>query len=88
MKRVFGEVLRDISPITNHSGTLMLEFFDYHFEDKIKYDIQETKVRSATYSKRLIVSVRLIDQETGEIKEQDIFFGDFPVMTDNRYIYY
>ena len=78
-----GEVLKDISPITNHSGTLMLEFFDYHFEDDTKYNIQDTKARNATYSKRLIVSVRLIDQETGEIKEQDIFFGDFPVMTEN-----
>ena len=78
-----GEVLKDVSPITNHTGTLMLEFFDYHFEDSTKYNIQETKARNATYSKRLIVSVRLIDQETGEIKEQDIFFGDFPVMTEN-----
>ncbi len=78
-----GEVLRDISPIKNHSGTLSLEFFKYHFEDSTKYDIQETKARNTTYSKRLIVSVRLTDEETGEIKEQNIFFGDFPVMTQN-----
>ena len=78
-----GEVLRDISPITNHSGTLELEFFKYHFDGDTKYDIQETKARNTTYAKRLIVSVRLTDQETGEIKEQDIFFGDFPVMTEN-----
>ena len=82
-ERGLGEVLKDISPITNYSGSLMLEFFKHHFEDDTKYDIQETKARNATYSKRLIVGVRLIDQETGEIKEQDIFFGDFPVMTEN-----
>lgn len=76
-----GRVLKDISPIMDHSGNLALEFFDYHFEPKVKYDIQESKVRATTYSKRLIVSVRLIDKTTGEIKEQDIYFGDFPMMT-------
>ena len=78
-----GEVLRDISPIEDYSGNLVLEFFDYYMEDKTKYTIEEAKERDATYSSRLHVKVRLINRETGEIKEQEIFLGDFPVMTDS-----
>ena len=78
-----GEVLQDISPIEDYSGNLVLEFFDYYMEDKTKYSIEEAKERDATYSTRLHVKVRLINRETGEIKEQEIYLGDFPLMTDS-----
>ena len=78
-----GEVLKDISPIEDYSGNLVLEFFDYYMEDKTKYTIEEAKERDATYSSRLHVKVRLINRETGEIKEQEIYLGDFPLMTDS-----
>ena len=78
-----GEVLRDISPIEDYSGNLILEFFDYYMEDKTKYTVEEAKERDATYSARLHVKVRLINRETGEIKEQEIYLGDFPLMTDS-----
>ena len=78
-----GEVLRDISPIEDYSGNLVLEFFDYFMEDKTKYTQEEAKERDATYSTRLHVKVRLINRETGEIKEQEIYLGDFPLMTDS-----
>ncbi|MBR6504623.1 MAG: DNA-directed RNA polymerase subunit beta [Clostridia bacterium] len=78
-----GEVLKDISPIVDYSGNLVLEFFDYYMEDKTKYSIEEAKERDATYSTRLHVKVRLINRETGEIKEQEIYLGDFPLMTDS-----
>ena len=78
-----GEVLEDISPIEDYSGNLVLEFFDYYMEDKTKYTEEEAKERDATYSTRLHVKVRLINRETGEIKEQEIYLGDFPLMTDS-----
>ena len=78
-----GEVLKDISPIEDYSGNLVLEFFDYYMEDKTKYSVEEAKERDATYSARLHVKVRLINRETGEIKEQEIYLGDFPLMTDS-----
>jgi len=78
-----GEVLKDISPIVDYSGNLVLEFFDYYMEDKTKYSVEEAKERDATYSTRLHVKVRLINRETGEIKEQEIYLGDFPLMTDS-----
>ena len=83
LKEGLGEVLRDISPIEDYSGNLVLEFFDYYMEDKTKYTIEEAKERDATYSSRLHVKVRLINREIGEIKEQEIFLGDFPLMTDS-----
>ena len=83
VKEGLGEVLRDISPIVDYSGNLVLEFFDYYMEDKTKYSLEETKERDATYSTRLHVKVRLINRETGEIKEQEIYLGDFPLMTDS-----
>ncbi|MCI8392797.1 MAG: DNA-directed RNA polymerase subunit beta, partial [Clostridia bacterium] len=83
LKEGLGEVLRDISPIIDYSGNLVLEFFDYYMEDKTKYSLEETKERDATYSSRLHVKVRLINRETGEIKEQEIYLGDFPIMTDS-----
>ena len=78
-----GEVLRDISPIIDYSGNLVLEFLDYYMEEKTKYTLEEAKERDATYSTRLHVKVRLINRETGEIKEQVIYLGDFPLMTDS-----
>ena len=78
-----GELLKDISPIEDYSGNLVLEFFDYYMEEKTKYSIEEAKERDATYSTRLHVKVRLINRETGEIKEQEIYLGDFPLMTDS-----
>ena len=78
-----GEILRDISPIVDYSGNLVLEFLDYYMEDKTKYTVEEAKERDATYSTRLHVKVRLINRETGEIKEQEIYLGDFPLMTDS-----
>lgn len=78
-----GEVLRDISPIIDYTGNLVLEFFDYYMEEKTKYSLEESKERDATYSTRLHVKVRLINRETGEIKEQEIYLGDFPLMTDS-----
>ncbi|MDP4132771.1 MAG: DNA-directed RNA polymerase subunit beta [Bacillota bacterium] len=76
------EVFHDISPIMDHNGTLMLEFIDYHLEDKPKYSIEECRERDTNYASLLKVRVRLINLESGEIKEQDIFMGDFPLMTD------
>ena len=78
-----GEVLKDVSPIVDYSGNLVLEFLDYHMEEKTKYTVEEAKERDATYSTRLHVKVRLINKETGEIKEQEIYLGDFPLMTDS-----
>ena len=83
IKEGLGEVLKDISPIEDYSGNLVLEFFGYYMEDKTKYSIEEAKERDATYSTRLHVKVRLINRETGEIKEQEIYLGDFPLMTDS-----
>ena len=83
LKEGLGEVLKDISPIIDYSGNLILEFFDYYMEDTTKYTLEEAKERDATYSTRLHVKVRLINRETGEIKEQEIYLGDFPLMTDS-----
>ena len=77
------EVFNDISPIEDYTGNLMLEFVDYSLrEDKIKYDIEECKERDATYCAPLKVKVRLINKETQIIKDQEVFMGDFPLMTD------
>jgi len=76
------EVFRDISPITDHSGNICLEFFDYTLDYNPKYSVEECKERDAKYAGPLRVNVRLINRETGEIKEQDIFMGDFPLMTE------
>ena len=75
------EVFHDVSPITDYAGNLVLEFVDYRLDENTKYDIDECKERDATYAAPLRVKVRLINKESGEIKEQEIFMGDFPVMT-------
>ncbi|MCX8129113.1 MAG: DNA-directed RNA polymerase subunit beta, partial [Clostridia bacterium] len=77
------EVFRDVSPITDYTGNLILEFVDYSLDENPKYSVEECKERDATYSAPLKVKVRLINKETGEVKEQEIFMGDFPLMTDN-----
>ena len=74
------EVFDDLFPVENFSGTLSLEFGDFHF-DKPKYSIKESKDRESTYSAPLRVEVRLFNRETGEVKEQEIFMGDMPIMT-------
>lgn len=76
------EIFHDISPITDHAGKLVLEFFDYHLDYNSKYSVEECKERDAKYAAPLKVNVRLINTETGEIKEQEIFMGDFPLMTE------
>lgn len=76
------EVFQDLFPVENFSGTLSLEFGDYHF-DEPRYSIKESKDRETTYSAPLRVEVRLFNRETGEVKEQEIFMGDMPIMTDS-----
>ena len=76
------EVFEDLFPVENFSGTLSLEFGDYHF-DEPRYSIKESKDRETTYSAPLRVEVRLFNRETGEVKEQEIFMGDMPIMTDS-----
>lgn len=75
------EMFRDISPIEDFTGNLSLEFVDYRLGEP-KYDLEESKNRDATYAAPLRVKVRLIIKETGEVKEQEVFMGDFPLMTD------
>ncbi|MBQ3895012.1 MAG: DNA-directed RNA polymerase subunit beta, partial [Clostridia bacterium] len=77
------EAFRDISPITDSTGKLQLEFDDYVIEDKTNYTIEQCKERDATYSSPLKVKVRFVDKNTGVQKEEVIFMGDFPKMTDN-----
>ncbi len=76
------EVFEDLFPVENFSGTLSLEFGDYHFEEP-RYSIKESKDRETTFSAPLKVEVRLFNHETGEVKEQEIFMGDMPIMTDS-----
>ena len=77
------EVLRDISPITDYTGNLIMEFVGYSLDEKPKYSVEECKERDTTYAASLKVKARLINKETGEVKEQEIFMGDFPLMTEN-----
>ena len=76
------EVFKDVGVITDFSGKLELSFLDYSMEDKPKYTIEECKERDATYARPIKVRVRLRNTETDEIKEQEIFMGDFPIMTN------
>ena len=77
------EVFDDVNPISNFTGNLVLEFVDYKLDmDNIKYSVEECKERDCTYAAPLKVSVRLTNNETGEIKEQEVFMGDFPLMTE------
>ncbi len=76
------EVFENLFPVENFSGTLRLEFGDYHF-DEPRFSIKECRHREATYAAPLKVNVRLFNNETGEVKEQEIFLGDMPIMTDS-----
>ncbi|SHM21776.1 DNA-directed RNA polymerase subunit beta [Caldanaerovirga acetigignens] len=77
------EVLQEFSPIEDFTGNLVLEFLDYTLDNNPKYSVDECKERDVTYAVPLKVRVRLINKETGEVKEQDVFMGDFPLMTEN-----
>ena len=82
VKEGLGEVLRDVSPITDYSGNLQIDFIDYSLDAKPKYSIEECKERDANYAAPLKVNVRLTNRQTGEVKQTDIFMGDFPIMTE------
>lgn len=75
------EVFEDISPIQDYTGNLILEFVDYYINEEPKYTEDEARERDANFSAPLKVKVRLINKETGEVKEQEVFMGDFPLMT-------
>ena len=77
------EVLRDVEDITDFSGNLSLSFVDYRMEKKAKYSVSECKERDATYSAPMRVTARLYNKETGEVKESEVYMGDFPLMTDS-----
>ncbi len=76
------EVFEDISPIRDYTNNLILEFIDYSLSSSSKYEQEECKERDVTYAAPLKVKVRLVNNETGEIKEQEVFMGDFPLMTE------
>ena len=77
------EVFRDIDTITDYTGNLELSFVDFRMDDKPKYTIKECKERDATYAAPMRVTARLYNKETGEIKENEVFMGDFPIMTES-----
>ncbi|MBE6836165.1 MAG: DNA-directed RNA polymerase subunit beta [Ruminococcaceae bacterium] len=77
------EVFRDIAEITDYTGNLVLEFIDYRMDEKPKYTVKECKERDATYAAPLRVTARLLNKETGEIKESEVYMGDFPLMTES-----
>ena len=80
LEKGIGEMFKDISPIEDHSGKLALEFVDYVFQDP-KYDVSESRQQDTNFAAPMYVKLRLINNETGEIKDQEVFFGDFPLMT-------
>ena len=82
IKEGLREVFEDISPIKDYAGNLVLEFMDYSLKDSPKYEQEECKERDVTYAAPLKVKVRLVNKETGEVKEQEVFMGDFPLMTE------
>lgn len=77
------EVFHDVSAITDYTGNLVLDFIDYRLDEQPKYSVEECKERDATYAAPLRVRARLLNKETGEVKEQEIFMGDFPLMTES-----
>lgn len=82
IKEGLKEAFEDISPIEDYTGELVLEIVDYYVSNELKYDEKEARERDANYSAPLKVKVRLINKETGEVKEQEVFMGDLPLMTD------
>ena len=83
VERGISEVLQDVSPIVDYSGNLVIEFVDFSIDQTPKYPVEECKERDVTYAAPLRVTVRLTNKATGEVKQQDIFMGDFPLMTEN-----
>ena len=77
------EVFKDMSAITDYSGNLVLSFIDYRIDEQPKYSVTECKSRDTTYAAPLRVTARLLNNETGEIKESEVFMGDFPLMTES-----
>ena len=77
------EVFKDMEAITDYSGNLELKFIDYRIDEQPKYDVNECKARDTTYAAPLRVTARLLNNETGEIKESEVFMGDFPLMTES-----
>ena len=77
------EVFNDVASITDYTGNLVLEFIDYRLDDTPKYTVEQCKERDVTYAAPLRVKARLLNKETGEIKESEVFMGDFPLMTDS-----
>ena len=77
------EVFRDIAEITDYTGNWVLTFIDYRIDEKTKHTVQECKERDATYAAPMRVTVRLLNKETGAIKESEVFMGEFPIMTDS-----
>lgn len=82
LKEGLREVFDDVSPIKDYAGNLILEFVDYSVGEESKYDEEESKERDVNYASPLKVKIRLINRETGEVKEQEVFMGDLPLMTD------
>ena len=83
LKEGLREVLADVSPITDYSESLILEFTDYSLDDKPKYTVEKCKERDTTFAAPLKVTVRLTNRDTHEIKESEVFMGDFPLMTEH-----
>ncbi len=81
LKHGLKEVLEEVSAITDYNANLVLDFIDYRLDDEPKYSVEECKSRDVTYAAPLRVTARLLNKETGEVKEQEIFMGDFPLMT-------
>ena len=83
LKQGLKEVFSDISAITDYTGNLVLDFVDYRLDETPKYSVTECKVRDVTYDAPLHVRARLLNKETGEVNEQEIFMGNFPLMTES-----
>ena len=83
VEKGISEVLQDVSPIVDYSGNLVIEFVGFSIDETPKYPVEECKERDVTYAAPLRVTVRLTNNATGEVKQQDIFMGDFPLMTEN-----
>ena len=77
------EVFRDVAAVTDYNGNLVLNFVDYHLDDTPKYSVEECKERDATYAAPLRVKATLWNKETGDVKENEVFMGDFPLMTES-----
>ncbi len=77
------DVFKEMSSITDYNGNLVLSFVDYRLDEEPKYDVTECKARDVTYAAPLRVTARLLNNETGEIKESEVFMGDFPLMTES-----